>query len=635
MPITREYAKGMFFMAKKQFKAESKRLLDLMINSIYTNKEIFLRELISNASDALDKLWFRSLTDGGSDVSREDLVIRLTPDVEAGTLKISDNGCGMTKDELENNLGVIAKSGTLEFKKDNPDADVNVIGQFGVGFYSAFMVADKVSVLTKAYGSDEAWLWESEGVDGYTIVPAEKASYGTEITLKMKEDTEEEDYCRFLEEWTIKQLVKKYSDYVPHPIKMVCKKTKYDEKGENPTIETTDETLNSMTPVWKKKKEDTTDEELYGFYKDKFFDFEAPAHVIRTTAEGLVSYDALLFIPSRTPFDYYSKDYKKGITLYSDGVMIMENCAELLPDYFGFVKGVVDSSDLSLNISRETLQKDAQLKTVAAGLKKKIRSELMSILEDDREKYEKIFKNFGLSLKYGVYENYGAEKDQLSDLLLFATADKEKPVTLKEYVEAMPEGQKYIYYACGESKERIISLPQSELVRSKGYDVLCLTDRVDEFAIKMLHKYNEKEFRSVSDKDTGIEAEKKEESEKYNDLLEAVKKALGDKVKKVVVSDKLVKSPVCLSSDNEISIEMEKVLAGMPGADKDAPKAEKVLELNASHPLFAALEKAKDDEKRLSKLAAVLYGEALISEGLTLDDPAAFNDAITDLLTDL
>ena len=625
-------------MAKKQFKAESKRLLDLMINSIYTHKEIFLRELISNASDAIDKLYFISLTDSNVGLSRDDFEIRIEADKNARTLKITDNGCGMTKAELEDNLGTIAKSGTLAFKKEHElGSDVDIIGQFGVGFYSAFMVAKDIKVLTRAYSSEESFLWESTGEDGYTITAAEKANPGTEITLTLKDDTEEENYARFLESYTIKNLVKKYSDYIRYPIRMMTEhsKPKEDKKDEFETV-LEDETLNSQIPLWRKAKGEVTDEQINEFYKEKFHDYEDPAHVIRSNAEGSVSYTALLFIPKNPPYDYYSKEYQRGLQLYANGVMIMDKCEDLLPDYFGFVKGLVDSPDLSLNISREMLQHDRQLKLIAANLKNKIKSELLKLLENDREQYESFYKSFGLPIKYGLYSGYGMNKDFLSDLVLFHSAAENKLVTLKEYVEHMTDGQKYIYYACADSIDRTLKLPQTEAVRDKGYDILCMTDDVDEFAVKMLVKYMDKDFKSVAEGDLDLvsDDEKKaqeKQQEAHKDLLAALGRPLEGLVKEVRLSDRLKNSPVCLASEGPLSIEMEKVLNSMP-MQGEKLKADRVLEINPNHPVFSALSGLPADDPKITQYAKLLYDQALIIEGLPIEDPVAFSNSICELM---
>ena len=625
-------------MALKPFKAESKRLMDLMIHSIYTHKEIFLRELISNASDALDKLYHKSLTEELADVDRTALCIRLAADKEGRTLTVSDNGIGMTKEELDANLGVIAKSGSKAFKEENETSDeVDIIGQFGVGFYSAFMVADRVTVVSRACGSEESWKWESSGVDGYRITPAEKAHCGTEITLHLLPDGEEENYSEFLDPYRLRGLVKKYSDYIRYPIRMEMEKSRPKEgsEGEFETY-TEEETLNSMVPIWKKSRSEVSDEEYGAFYKEKFGDWQDPARVIRTSTEGAATYNALLFIPSHPPMDYYTKAYEKGLQLYASGVLIMDKCADLLPDHFSFVKGLVDSQDLSLNISREMLQHDRQLQLIAARLEKKIAAELKSMLENDREKYAEFFKNFGLQLKYGVYDNYGLHKDELKDLLLFASSGEEAPVTLAEYVSRMKEGQTDIYYACGESAERLARLPQAEAVLEKGYEILYLTDNVDEFALKTLHEYEGKHFKNISadDLDLSSEEEKKQaeqQAEEYKPLLEALSSALSGKVEKVILSHRLKNHPVCLSSEGEITLEMEKVLNAMPQGG--GIKAKRVLELNPAHPVFARLEALREsDPQKLADYAGLLYDQALLIEGLPIEDPADFSNRICALM---
>lgn len=625
-------------MAKKQFKAESKRLLDLMVNSIYTHKEIFLRELISNASDAIDKLYFISLTDQGVGMNRDDFEIRLTPEREARTLTITDNGCGMTREELESNLGTIAKSGTLAFKQEHElKDDMDTIGQFGVGFYSAFMVAKNIKVLSRAYGSEEAWLWESSGDDGYTVTSAAKENVGTQITLTLKDDTDDEDYSRFLSQYTIEGLVKKYSDYIRYPIRMMEEKSKPKEgaEGEYESF-TEDVTMNGMIPVWKKKKSELTDEDYNGFYKEKFHDFEDPLAVIHTSAEGAVSYTALMYIPREAPYDFYSKEYQRGLQLYSSGVMIMDKCEDLLPDYFGFVKGLVDSSDLSLNISREMLQQSRQLKVIAENLKKKIKSELVRMQENERDKYTSFWASFGRPIKYGLYSGYGMNKDFLAELVMFHSAAENKLITLKEYVEHMDAGQKYIYYACGDNLERTMKLPQTELVRAKGFDILCMTDDVDEFAVKMMDKFMDKEFRSVAESDLGLasEDEKKaadEQNKEYEGTVAALKTALGDLVKDVRLSSRLITSPVCLTSEGGLSIEMEKVLRSMPMKGQEL-KAERVLEINPSHPVLKAIAAIPENDPRIAKYAKLLYDQALLIEGLPIDDPVAFSNSICELM---
>lgn len=630
-------------MAMKEFQAESKRLLDLMINSIYTHKEIFLRELISNASDAIDKLYYRTLEDGATGLSREDFFTRLDVDKEARTLSITDNGIGMTQEELDNNLGVIARSGSLQFKQEaEQKEDVDIIGQFGVGFYSAFMVSDRVTVDTRAFGADEAWHWESEGLAGYEITPGTKADRGTTITLHLKADTEDENYSEFLDQFRIQQLVKKYSDYIRYPIRMEVSHTHVKEgtgvDGKEPEYETHTEveTLNSMTPLWKKSRSEVSEEELNAFYKEKFYDWQNPLKVIRSSTEGAATYTALLFLPSHAPMDYYTREYEKGLQLYASGVLIMDKCADLLPDCFSFVKGLVDSQDLSLNISREMLQHDRQLKLIASRLEKKIASELQSMLNNDREKYEQFWKAFGLQLKYGMYDNYGAKKDELKDLVLFTSSAEKKLTTLKEYVSRMKPEQKYIYYGCGETVERILGLPQAEALQEKGYEMLCLMDNVDEFALRMLMKYDDKEFRNISADDLELEsAEEKEKTqalaEENKDLLAFVKDALGDKVKDVRVSGKLKSHPVCITTDGMISTEMEKVINAMPAQEKI--KAQRVLEINGEHPIFQRLQElyAKDKD-RLKLYAEVLYDQALLIEGISLEDPSDFSQKLCQLL---
>lgn len=627
-------------MAKKQFKAESKRLLDLMINSIYTHKEIFLRELISNASDAIDKLYYRSLTEGNTGLSRDDFSIRLEPDKEARTLKIIDNGMGMTKEELEKNLGTIAKSGSLDFKTEmEKKEDVDIIGQFGVGFYSAFMVSDKVTVVSKAYGEDVAYEWESTGADGYTIKDCEKEGNGTEITLLLKADTEDENYSQYLETYQIKNLINKYSDYIRYPIQMMVEHQKLKEGTEN-EYETYSEleTLNSMIPLWKKNKSELKDEDYNQFYKEKFYDFTDPAKVIHTNVEGVVSYTALLFIPGQAPYNYYTKEFEKGLQLYSSGVLIMEKCADLLPDYFSFVRGLVDSQDLSLNISREMLQHDRQLKAIAQRLEKKIKSELLSMLNTDREKYVEFFKNFGLQLKFGMYDKFGANKDAVKDLVMFYSSSEKALVTLSEYVSRMKPDQKYIYFASGESTDKIDKLPQTELLKDKGYEILYLTDDVDEFALQMLHTFEEKEFKSVSSDDLEIEESKEEkeaaekQAEESKDMLECMKEALGDKVAEVRLSQRLKSHPVCLTAKGGLSIEMEKVLNSMPMDQKI--QAERVLEINAKHPILETLNKVYgEDKEAVKKYAKLLYDQALLIEGLPVEDPVAFSNAVCELMT--
>lgn len=599
-------------MAKKQFQAESKRLLELMINSIYTQKEIFLRELISNASDAIDKMYYKALTDDQITFRKEDYYIRITPDKENRTLTISDTGIGMTKEELETNLGTIAKSGSYAFKQEvQAQEDHSIIGQFGVGFYSAFMVADTVTVISKAHGSEEAYKWESSGADGYTVEPCEKAETGTDIILKIKANTEEESYDEYLEDYRLRAIIKKYSDFIRYPIKL------------------NDEIVNSMVPIWRKNKNELTDEDYVNFYTEKRYGFDKPLKHIHISADGTVSYKAILYIPERTPYDYYTREYEKGLELYSNGVLIMEKCADLLPDYFSFVKGMVDSEDLSLNISREMLQHDRQLKLIARNIKNKIKSTLLSMLKDEREKYETFYQAFGRQLKFGVYSEFGMHKEELQDLLMFYSSKEKKLVTLDEYVSRMPEDQKYIYYATGESIERIEKLPQTELVADKGYEILYFTEDVDEFAIKMLIKYKEKEFKNVSSGDLGIEtdSEPAADADENKQLFEEMKKILGDKVKEVKASKRLKSHPVCLSAAGEISIEMEKVLQQMP--DGSGVKADKVLEINVNHDVYRSLQEAlKNDKEKFELYTNLLYNQALLIEGLPIEDPVQFTNDI-------
>lgn len=625
-------------MIKKEFKAESKRLLDMMIHSIYTQKEIFLRELISNASDAIDKIYYKALTDDNIVFNKEDYYIRITPDKDSRTLTIADTGIGMTQEELENNLGIIAKSGSLAFKSENEAKDGhNIIGQFGVGFYSAFMVADKVTVISKALGSDQAYRWESEGADGYTIEPCEKDSVGTEIILKIKQNTEDDRYDEFLEEYRLRTIIKKYSDFIRYPIKMEVSGSRPKEGGEGEFEEYKEEqTINSMVPIWRRNKSELTKEDYENFYAEKRYGFDKPLSYVHVKADGAVVYNAILFIPERTPFDYYTKEYEKGLELYSNGVLIMDKCADLLPDYFSFVKGMVDSEDLSLNISREMLQHDRQLTLIAKNIKNKIKSQLLSLLKDEREKYETFYKAFGRQLKFGVYNDYGMNKDMLSDLLMFTSSKEKKLVTLDEYVSRMPEDQKYIYYATGTSVERIEKLPQTELVLDKGYEILYFTDDIDEFAIKMLMNYKEKEFKSVSSGDLGIESEadeerSKAEAEENKELFEAMKELLSGKVKDVKASKRLKSHPVCLSAEGELSIEMEKVLSAMPSSE--GIKADKILEINVQHDVFKSLKEAFDkDREKLGLYTNLLYNQALLIEGLPIQDPVEFTNDICKIM---
>ncbi|WJM09540.1 molecular chaperone HtpG [Paenibacillus sp. PK1-4R] len=621
-------------MAKKEFQAESKRLLDMMINSIYTQREIFLRELISNSSDAIDKIYYRALTDDSLVFNKEDYFIKLTIDKENRTLTLTDTGIGMTQEELENNLGVIAKSGSLAFKKENEAKDGhNIIGQFGVGFYSAFMVADKLTVTSKTLGSDEAWKWESEGADGYTITPAEKDSVGTEIVLTIKGNTEEDSYDEFLEEYRLRSIIKKYSDFIRYPIKMDVTGQRPKEGTENEFEEYQEEqTVNSMVPIWRKNKSELTEEDYNNFYMEKRYGFDKPLKHLHISADGAVVYNAILFIPENTPFDYYTKEYEKGLELYSNGVLIMDKCGDLLPDYFGFVKGMVDSEDLSLNISREMLQHDRQLSLIAKNIKNKIKSQLQSLLKDERENYEKFYQAFGRQLKYGVYSDYGVNKDTLQDLLLFTSSKESKLVSLDEYVSRMPEDQKYIYYASGESISRIEKLPQIEGVLEKGYEVLYFTDDIDEFAIKMITNYKEKEFKSISSGDLGIEdsADKEETDAQDNDnkeLFEAMQAQLAGKVKAVKASKRLRSHPVCLSTEGELTIEMEKILKAMPNSEN--VQADKVLEINVNHDVFKSLKDAfAQDQEKLNLYTSLLYHQALLIEGLPIQDPVEFTNDI-------
>lgn len=621
---------------KKQFKAESKKLLDMMIHSIYTNQEIFLRELISNASDALDKLYYKSLTDTKIKIKKEDLEIRLIPDKENRTLTIKDNGIGMTKEELENNLGTIAKSGSELFKENMKDEkNLSIIGQFGVGFYSSFMVSDKVVVNSKSLAG-EANTWESEGASGYTIDKSDKKDEGTEIILYLKEDTEENNYSDFLETYTLERLVKKYSDYIPYPVKMTVEETKKTDDEKEETVEV-DKTLNSMTPIWKKPKSEVKDEDYQDFYTDKFYDYEKPLKVIRSEVEGRTSYQTLLFIPSHSPYNYYSKDYEKGLQLYSKGVLIMDKCSDLLPDYFSFVKGLVDSEDIALNISRETLQENYQIQAIAKSLESKIKKELETMLSKDRETYEKFYQDFGMQLKYGIYSTYGMKKDLLQDLLLFNSSNDKKYTTLKEYVSRMKSDQKNIYYACSESLEKCEMLPQVDAVREKGYEVLYLTEYLDEFTIKTLSMYADKTFMNVADEklDLSTEEEKKELEEankSYKDMLDKMKFTLTDSVVDVTFTNHLKNHPVCLKTKGEVSTEMEKVLQTMP--NNQNVKAETVMEINMNHPITKKMEDLYNnkDFDTLDKYSKVLYQEARLIEGLSVENPTELSNLICDLL---
>lgn len=642
-------------MAKKQFKAESKRLLDMMINSIYTHNEIFLRELISNASDAIDKLYYKKITENETGLSRDDFAIKIETDKEKRLLRISDNGIGMSKSELEDNLGTIAKSGSLMFKSQESETedskkameDIDIIGQFGVGFYSAFMVSDSISVISKAYGEEKAYIWESHGVDGYTVKENERQDTGTEVTLHIKPNTEEENYDKYLEEYTIAGLVKKYSDYVRYPIKMMMQTPNPKAGGEDedknedaePKMIMQEKTLNSMVPLWKRNKNDITKEEYDSFYRDKFFDFVEPAKVIHSSVEGVTSYTALMFIPKNQPYDYYMKDYKKGLKLYSSGVMIMENCSELLPDCFGFVKGLVDSQDLSLNISREILQHDRQLKAIARRLEKKIQSELLALLNNDRQTYEEFYKSFGLTLKFGVYNDYGQKKELLQDLLLFHSSKENKLVTLKEYIERMKDGQQHIYFASGESIAKIDKMPQTEVLKEKGFEILYLTENVDEFALRMMMNYDDKDFKSVSDGDLDLstseeEKEKtKQKEEEMKELLSFMKDSLEGKVKEVKLSERLKSHPVCLSTGSGLSIEMEKVINSMPVGEEKV-SAEKILEINKDHEVLDVIKKTFDvgDIDKVKLYTNLLYNQALLIEGMTVEDPIEFSNNVCSLI---
>ena len=635
-------------MAKKQFKAESKRLLDLMINSIYTHKEIFLRELISNASDATDKLYYNAMKEGKTGITRDSLPIELTLDKENRKFIIEDHGCGMTAEELENNLGTIAHSGSLAFKKDNENMDdVDIIGQFGVGFYAAFMVASHVEVISRAVGSDEANRWESDGAAGYTVTPCEKAENGTRITLTIKENTENENYDEFLEPYRIQSLVKKYSDYIRYPIRMDMTRSRMKEKpadaGDDYKPEweeyVENETLNSMVPIWKKSKKELKDEDYNSFYTSKFYDYQPPLMHIHTSVEGAVTYTAMLFIPSHAPLDYYTKDYEKGLQLYSNGVLIMDKCADLLPDHFSFVRGMVDTADLSLNISREMLQHDRHLKAIAQSLEKKIKSELLKLQKDKREDYETFWKAFGRQIKYGAYVQYGAHKELLQDLLMYYSSTEDKLTTLEEYVSRMKEEQKYIYYACGETVDKIKLLPAMETLHDKGYEVLCLDDSIDELCIKMLANNKEKEFKSIADADLGLDTEDdKEEIKKLSEdnaaLLTAMGEALTGKVQKVELTTRLKSHPCCLRAEGPVTLEMEKVLNQQALDDSQRVHAERVLELNASHPIFQKLcALQQEGSEQLKTYADILYTQALLIEGLPVDDPVAYANAVCDLIS--
>ena len=623
-------------MAKKQFKSESKRLLNLMINSIYTHKEIFLRELISNASDAIDKRYYMSLRDNNIDFNKDDFYIRITPNEEERILTVSDTGIGMSKEELDSNLGIIAKSGSFDFKENNEiKEDVDIIGQFGVGFYSAFMVSEKVTVISKRADSEEAYKWESTGADGYTITPCKKDSVGTDIIMKIKPSTEDEDYDEFLDAYNIKSLVKKYSDFIKYPIKMMMKKRKLKEGTENEYEDYfEDEILNSMVPIWRKNKSELKEEDYHNFYTEKHFGYEKPLKYTHVSAEGVVSYNAILYIPARAPFDFYTKEFEKGLELYSNGVMIMKKCGDLLPDYFGFVQGLVDSPDFSLNISREVLQHDKQLQFIAKKIKEKIKSELLSMLKEDRETYEKFFINFGKVLKYGLYSDWGLNKEFLQDLVMFYSSYEEKLTTLDEYVSRMKEDQKYIYYAAGESVDKLSKLPQAELIADKGFEILYFTDEIDEFAIKVLLNYKDKEFKNISSSDLDIKSEddNTDNVEENKELFAFMKESLGEKVKEVRASKRLKTHPVCLATEGELSIEMEKVLNALP--DKPSSiHAEKILEINTSHQIFEKLKDAfHNDKEKFKKLSNVLFNQALLIEGLTIEDPVQYANDVYELI---
>lgn len=622
-------------MEKKQFQAESKRLLDMMIHSIYTQKEIFLRELISNASDAIDKMYYKALTDQSISFNQNDYYIKVNADKENRTLSIADTGIGMTKDELEQHLGTIAKSGSLAFKSENELKDgYDIIGQFGVGFYSSFMVADVVTVISKAVDSKEAFKWESAGADGYTIEPCEKDHVGTTIILKLKENTEDENYDTYLETYRLQSIIKKYSDFIRYPIKMDITESRLKEGSEDEYEQVTEErTINSMVPIWKKNKNELTDADYEQFYQEKRYGFDKPIRHVHVKVDGSIRYNAILYIPESIPFDYYSKEFEKGLELYSNGVLIMEKCPDLLPDYFSFVKGMVDSEDLSLNISREILQQDKQLKFIAKNIKNKIKKELESMLKNDREQYETFYKSFGRQLKFGAYDNFGQEKDVLKDLIMFYSSKEKKQVTLQEYVSRMPEDQKYIYYATGESVERIDKLPQTELVADKGFEILYLTEDIDEFVVKMLMTYDEKEFKSVSSGDLGIEnAQNTEEKEEDKELFSFMSEVLGEKVSAVKSSNRLKSHPVCLTADGDVSIEMEKVLNAMP--NNQHVKANKVLEINIDHNVFQSIKTAftQDDKDKVKLYTHLLYNQALLIEGLPIQDPVQFTNDICQVM---
>ncbi len=630
-------------MAKKQFKAESKQLLNLMINSIYTHREIFLREIISNASDALDKLYYRSITDSSVPVSREDLSIRVSVDKDAGTVTVSDNGIGMTKEEMDSNLGVIAHSGSLDFKKEVDNPDIDIIGQFGVGFYSSFLVSDKVTVVSRPYGSDEAWQWSSEGTDGYTLKEGQRDSWGTDVIMHLRQDDENENYSRYLDSYEVQSLIKKYSDYVRWPIHMEVEREDYVETEEkdddgNPKKEWVtsikDEVVNSMIPIWQRPRDEVSDDDCKAFYKEKFRDWEDPVSVMRVNAEGVVSFRAMLFIPGQAPYNFYSREYEPGLQLYSSGVLIMDKCKDLLPDCFRFVRGIVDSPDLSLNISRELLQHDRQLATIRSNLEKKIKAELARMLDEDREKYLGFYKAFGPQLKYGIVEDYGMKADLLKDLLLFQSYDKDSMVTLKEYVDSMPEGQSRIYYAAAESIARAKQLPQTEQVRERGYDILLFGEDADEFVARTLRDYDGKQFCDVAGGDLGLETDEErkasdERDEAEKEIMDFMRQTLGDAVSDVRPSRKLKTHAVCMSTDGDVSLEMEKYFASIPGADTGRVKARKVLEVNVGHPAYASLKKAyAEDRDKAADMVRIMHDQALLIAGMPLDDMLGYSDRV-------
>lgn len=624
---------------KKQFKAESKKLLDLMIHSIYTNKEIFLRELISNASDAIDKLYYKSLTDNSITLNKDDLEIRIDIDKKDRKLIIRDNGCGMTKEELENNLGTIAKSGSLSFKEENKNKDIDIIGQFGVGFYSAFMVSDKIKVESRAVGSEEAWIWKSEGADGYEIKKGKKEDVGTVITLKLKKDTEEENYSEFLDSYRIQGIIKKYSDYVRYPIKMMIEHSVLKEGTENEyETKLEEEVINSMIPLWKKNKKDITEDEYNNFYSSKFFDYDKPIKTIHSSVEGNVSYHALLYIPSHLPYDFYTKEYEKGLQLYSSGVMIMEKCSDLIPDYFSFVKGLVDTEDVSLNISREILQQDTKVKLIAKSIEKKIKKELETMLKENREAYENFFKTFGMQIKFGIYSDYGAHKDELKDLVMFYSSTEKKLVTLDEYVSRMKEGQENIYYACGENNDKVDNMPQVEGIKEKGYEILYLTEYVDEFALQALTTYNAKKFVNVSNDTVDLDNEEEKAAlEKLNteakDMFEIMKKVLENhQVCDIKFTHRLKNHPVCLTTEGDISVEMQKVLNALPNDNKI--NAKMILEINEAHPISKKLKELYDNnQEELEKYTKILYSQARLIEGLPIENPTEISNLICEIMS--